>query len=286
MSRRSVYGANPMAQTLVAPERDSDTSTATLQVTPANTVWRGAKPIRPGNAVSADKVLRAFNTWAFKREQPSDPDLMLRLVAKAIASHTPIPFVLYWGKGPRHEVGSPENECLDFLSAMTARVQTVYSLGAKLTLILTDTHARLNGHAENDVERYFSSVRSLSAPRGIETCSLGSLIQSSANLAPATPLKETLPSEIMSSLIGSAEKWYRGPGTPQEGALAYLRLNLIERRVVEQTFPNSIFVTFNGSDLRSLFPTALPIFYMYSLRRGTSVKPWFLAEQPRAGRWI
>ena len=57
-------------------------------------------------------------------------------------------------------------------------------------------------------------------------------------------------------------------------------MNLIEQRVVERAFPGSIFVTFNGSDLRSLFPTQLPIFYMYSLRRGVAVKPWFLPAEP------
>ena len=52
---------------------------------------------------------------------------------------------------------------------------------------------------------------------------------------------------------------------------------MIERRAVELTFPRSIFVTFNGSEFRGLFPQRLPIFYMYSLRRGVSVKPWFLS---------
>jgi hypothetical protein len=50
----------------------------------------------------------------------------------------------------------------------------------------------------------------------------------------------------------------------------------VEKRAVEIAFPHSIFITFNGSRLRALFPKHLPIFYMYSLRRGVSVKPWFL----------
>ena len=35
--------------------------------------------------LSAAKVLRSFNTWAFKREQPADPHLMLQFVSEAIA---------------------------------------------------------------------------------------------------------------------------------------------------------------------------------------------------------
>ena len=45
---------------------------------------------------------------------------------------------------------------------------------------------------------------------------------------------------------------------------------------MEREFPRSIFVTFNGSQLKSLFPEGLPIFYMFSLRHGISDKPWFL----------
>jgi hypothetical protein len=54
-------------------------------------------------------------------------------------------------------------------------------------------------------------------------------------------------------------------------------MNMTEKRAVEHAFPRSIFVTFNGSEFRRLFPERLPIFYMYSLRRGISVKPWFVA---------
>ncbi len=58
--------------------------------------------------------------------------------------------------------------------------------------------------------------------------------------------------------------------------MRYLQMNMVEKRAVQFAFPHSIFVTFNGSEFRSLFPERMPIFYMYSLRRGMSVKPWFL----------
>ena len=80
-------------------------------------------------------------------------------------------------------------------------------------------------------------------------------------------------------LGASARKWYRGSGSPEHGAAVYYRMNMLEQRAVEWVFPWSIFATFNGSELRALFPQHLPIFYMYSLRRGTRVKPWFLPAQ-------
>ncbi len=228
----------------------------------------------------AEKVLRAFNTWAFKREQPSDPQLMLRVIAEAVASNQAIPFVLYWGKGPRHESGAYEVQCLDFLAALAARVKKAYAQGAAITLILTDTHAELNGHDREHIKQYFDDIENIAGQRGFQTCWLGNLVKAAGNLATAAPIEEAVSSEMLSRLMVSAEKWYHGGGTAQEGALTYLRMNLIEQRVVERAFPGSIFVTFNGSELRSLFPRQLPIFYMYSLRRGVAVKPWFLPCAP------
>lgn len=206
---------------------------------------------------------------------------MLQVAAAAIERHAPIPFVLYWGKGPRTESGEPELQCLDYLGALIARVRDVYQHGATIRLVLTDTHAELNGHSAQDIRRYFDDIKALAEPRGFETCWLGHLVKAAGNLATAAPLEDVVPEEALSRLVASAQKWYRGGGTIQEGALTYLRMNLIEQRVIERAFPGAIFVTFNGSEMRFLFPRQLPIFYMYSLRRGISVKPWFLPAESK-----
>jgi hypothetical protein len=86
--------------------------------------------------------------------------------------------------------------------------------------------------------------------------------------------------EIAVRLTASAWKWYRGGGTVEQGALKYFQMSMVERRVVGLAFPRSIMITFNASALRILLPTNLPIFYMYSLRRGLSVKPWFILPAP------
>jgi L-tyrosine isonitrile synthase len=109
------------------------------------------------------------------------------------------------------------------------------------------------------------------------------LVASAGSFATAAPVEEIVSAESLSMLTASAAKWYRGEGSVEQGALRYLRMNLIEQRVVERAFPRSIFVTFNGSEMRCLFPRQLPIFYMYSLRRGMSVKPWFLPSEPMNG---
>jgi hypothetical protein len=226
--------------------------------------------------VTAEAVLRSFNTWAFKREQPADPQSMLRTISASIALEEPVSFILYWGKGPRCRIAAPDIECLDYLAALAQRVREAYEPGAAIRLIFTDTHAELNGHAPLGVRRYFAEIEACAGERSFEICFLSQLTRTAETVATRVKNDEPVPEETLQLLSASARKWYRGDGTAGQGALKYFQMNMIEKRAVELAFPRSIFITFNGSDLRSLFPDCLPIFYMYSLRRGVSVKPWFI----------
>jgi hypothetical protein len=223
-----------------------------------------------------EKIARSFNTWTFKREQPSDRGLMLQFISEATRLAEPIPFVLYWGKGPRSRLAEPDTTCLDYLKGLADRIRGVYTPGAALTLIFTDTHAELNGHTQHSIREYFADIETAAGQRGFGICWLSSLKGAAETLDARELAKETISAETLHDLSVSAAKWYRGHRTADEAALAYFQMNLVERQSVELAFPRSIFLTFNGSKMRSLFPKRLPVFYMYSLRRGKSVKPWFV----------
>ena len=47
---------------------------------PARPFGRKAPQSTP--ELDAEQILRSFNTWAYKREQPSDPQLMLQIIAR------------------------------------------------------------------------------------------------------------------------------------------------------------------------------------------------------------
>jgi hypothetical protein len=246
--------------------------------TPGARSWRKQRPthIPSRKKTPAEKVMQSFNTWAFKREQPSDPQLMLEVIAHAIRRSEPLSFALYWGKGPRCTLAQPDIQCLDFLTLLADRVGRAHAPGAAFTLIFTDTHAHLNGHLQSSIRTYFSEVAVGAQQRGFDTCWLGELVRMPEIAAARNSNDQIVQQPTLSKLIASARKWYRGSGSPEQGALIYYRMNMVERRAVELAFPRSIFITFNGSEFRSLFPEHLPIYYMYSLRRGMSVKPWFL----------
>jgi hypothetical protein len=255
---------------------DSNTALDHCSITPAPAGCPKLRPAKGPPAVSADKVLRSFNTWAFKREQPDDPALMRQVIAEAIERREPVPFVLYWGKGPRQHVNEHDIQCLDYLAALAQRVRAAYPQGAAITLIFTDTHAALNGHSRHSIDDYFGAVEAGARTRGFACGRLSECVRAADATAADHPIEDALPAETLRQLGASAAKWYRGEGTAEQGAARYYRMNMVEKRAVQLAFPRTIFVTFNGSELRCLFPERLPVFYMYSLRRGVSVKPWFL----------
>lgn len=232
---------------------------------------------KKGDAVA--DIISSFNTWAFKREQPSDFDALGRAVQHHAQLRKPIEFVLYWGKGPRVGLAEPEIECLDYLATMGRRIRHAYAPGASFRVIFTDTHALLNGHARSDAMSYFAAVGAAAQQRDFGWCLLSDVLRDHAgNLVHKCPAER--PARTIEQLERSAVRWYKGSGRPVDGAIAYFDMNMIEKRAVEMAFPHAIFATFSGSELRVLFPEGLPIFYMYSVRKGVSVKPWFIEGNP------
>src|SRR5262245_45825131 len=120
--------------------------------------------------ITPKRVLDCLYTRAFKREQPDNPELILGVIARSMARNEPIPFVLYWGNGPRNSPAEPEAKTLDYLAALARRVRESYERGAAVTLIFTDTHAELNGHSPEVIRRYFHETADWARQRGFESC--------------------------------------------------------------------------------------------------------------------
>ncbi len=269
----------------------------------------GVQPVGPPPAnkkITAEQILAKFNVRAFRREPPANLQLMLQFISRVIAVNEAIPFIMYWGKGPRAEIAGPDRDCVAFLGSMIERICEVYAPGARLKLIFTDTHALLNGHDPAGIRAYFEAIELCAQARGFDTAWLGDIVRA-APVSPAVRVPAasdaagaervamseemamseevamsedmTMSEDMVMRLTASARKWYRGEGTAEEGARRYYQANMVERRAVERAYPHAIMITFNSSALRALLPPRLPVFYMYSIRRGLSVKPWFIVPE-------
>lgn len=226
---------------------------------------------------TASEIVASFNTWAFKREQPDNLNLLIDCAERARLANEPLEFVTYWGKGPRPHVAAPDIRCLDFLLKMQNRIEEVYDHKAKIHLLLTDTHAALNQHAAESIDSYYSAIAEEARARSFHSRLLSDVVKA-ANVP--MPAHQTPPSSaLLSALKESASKWYLGERDCEDVALEYYFANMREKKSVEREYPYAIFITFNNSNFRPLFPDAMPVFYMYSLKRGVAVKPWFIASE-------
>lgn len=234
----------------------------------------------PGNdrlyCSDSDEVLKAFNTWAFKREQPSDISLLRSFVSRAVRKEEPVSFIAYWGKGPRDEIADPDLQCLPCLQQMMRRIDTIHKPGSELHLMLTDSHARLNDHKARSINKYFKAVEAAAHQRGFSSWRLQSPT-ASMQLAPKMIVSQNMehPKELLIELKKSSTKWHQGGKSVGVGAKRSFNMNIVERRVIERICLISIFITFNSSDICVLFPNKLPVFYMYSMKKGVGLRPWF-----------
>jgi L-tyrosine isonitrile synthase len=226
--------------------------------------------------LASTRLVQSFNTWAFKRQQPSNLGLLRARALTAVTQRTPLEFVLYWGKGPRSEIAGPDIECLSYLVSMRQRIEAAHPAGAQFTLLFTDTHARLNRHSVVSSDQYFREVGAAAKSYSMSSRRLSGVVEF-APRGSAEPAKMSPHPEILTRLTRCAAKWYLGDEIAEDAASAYFSMNMSEKRAVERTFPSAVFATFNSSQFQALFPDNMPIFYMYSLKKGCAIKPWFMA---------
>ncbi len=230
------------------------------------------------NETLTEEIISSFDTWKFKREQPLNYEKMKEVVQSAVDNYKPIKFVTYWGKGNKNNAGEPEKQTFNFLQEFFDRIRTVHLPGTELLILLTDTHAKLNGHSKESTKIYFDSVSNLAKSHEFKTTYLSELVTYDNDRL--MPLVKSVDIEkgLFEILLNSAHKHYTSSNDYSVAAKLYYLQNQLERQKIDEKYQGCIFLTFNGSELNEIFPKTLPISYMYSTKKGTSVKPWFEDE--------
>jgi len=219
---------------------------------------------------TAENIFNNFNVNKFRRDHTQDKKEIVGLIKSSLKKSIPLKFVMYWGKGMRDTCGEPEKQALEYLSSFLDRIET----DTELLVIYTDTHVDLNGYPAKGSESYLNSLEEI-----LEEYNFRLDIMS--NHVPHDPvlvlekMEEFSPDpKLKKNLENSSKKRHRN-GDYKIGAHKYYVQNLIENKFMEKEFSDYIFLTYNSPALNNLLPK-LPKFYMHSLRKGKSEKPWFI----------
>jgi len=184
-------------------------------------------------------------------------------VEYALQANAPVKIFGYWGIMGKSETDDIDSAALDILREIQDRVQDIYSPGIDYTLIITDTHAHLNGFKTDDYQDYVNGLKDLFSQSGIKFDLLSDHYVEYSD-------KHEIPEELKGSLVKSAKKVY--DGNPETGANLYYNARRQEALHFERHFPDSIFFTYNHPKYQPMLPD-LPTLYLRS-GPGTSRPPW------------
>ena len=134
----------------------------------------------------------------------------------------------------------------------------------------TDTHIQLNEYDGQASKIYFDSLSEAISSHGFDIVRMSNLLPDNR------PMESVLAKGgLLKELTKSASRRYQGEKNITDVAQAYYQQNLVEREIIQENFPDAIFLTYNGSKMNPIFPKKMPIFHMYSTKKGDSEKPWF-----------
>jgi len=203
-----------------------------------------------------------------------DSPAMLRLRDLAVAG-LPVQLVLYWGIWQRASVGAGEYRFLERLNVLTRAIAANLKVPCELKVIVTDTHAQLNGVPNDVIEAYVASATAAAASVGARADRLSMLMAD----APAVPANEsphdfTPPQKwqrLRTILATQAGKLF---ADAEDRAAAYELANLREGGAVLRAFPLGIFLNTGLPELRPML-CSLPTIHIYTGSGQKTRKPWF-----------
>ncbi len=254
----------------------------------------------PKKLSPAEEIYAAIATQKHKYRrcglQPGDQERITEIFDQALEDGSPVELLMFWGQGQRDYVAAPEEMAAEFLAIALGNISSRISNDVVLNLVFCDSHIKFNGYEYS--EEYQKQVTQLIRDKFAEQS--GNLVVKPhlmSEVAGYTPTKDgksfkqyqefegmaasvELDPELQRSLTFAAMKNYKGQiEDPELAAKNYYLLNLFENGPLAEKFEGSIFLTYNNRLHKYITPEGMPTFYMNSLNKNTSMKPWFTDER-------
>lgn len=146
----------------------------------------------------------------------------------------------------------------------------------ELTILICDTHARINGVEMNKSENYIQGVINSICKKSweiIELSSFPSQMHTSTDINVGYDYLNEISVKARIDLEKSASKYVKC-GNIRKGLLRYVNTRLAEKKWIADQFPRSFHLTSANPAIEFLQPD-LPTFWLWVTKRGKTTKPWF-----------
>ncbi len=228
----------------------------------------------------ADKILDTINARAIRREYPYREDKLIELINKKISTKEPLTFFGFWGAGPKKDTDDRDKRTLDYLAQYISNLNKVYKNGVSVTFILADKHAENNEYDKSNIGPYIQQVKQEMANRGFKTVLLSDIwkkydltrdkVVSTLNSKPKGWWQKI---SIAKKLEEKSNEYFNG-ADKLLGAQRYYVLRDLEKRILKQEYPDSIFFVYGDSFAQQIYPD-MPTLYFFTEKIYYGNCPWF-----------
>ncbi len=195
--------------------------------------------------------------------------------ASHIARQQPLPFVLYWAKGPYDAdcYDIPKLQGIRFIHQHLSRLAEHYAHGIRLDVVVADTHETLNNNHVSDADMV--KIAHLFIRAMGETGAFNAEHLTISRLSNYTPMPDMQQldaqaasselrhqPELLAAMAARAKHYYRGCTRDFDGEMAachYYELCKSEKDAVGAAFSNHIFLTYNTENQHWSNPTGCAI---------------------------
>ncbi len=226
-----------------------------------------------------DKIISLFNNRDISRDILFKEDVMAQLIKNCIDNKKSINIVGFWGASDKKKIDYHDKEAIKKFVELNDMTKKIHTKGIKFIFILADEHARLNKYPKSNYSNYLKQINKELHAAGFETILLSKLwekrgLSDTKINSKLKKLDERKWNDLKNrkELIKSAKN--KGFKDPEKEAKRYYINRILESKIMEKEFPNSIFHTYGEDLYQNLYPN-MPTMYLWVGKRGYTHSPWF-----------
>ncbi|MEA5006475.1 hypothetical protein SDC9_114604 [bioreactor metagenome] len=210
--------------------------------------------------------------------------------------------IKYWGASNKIHADIYDHLAIQKIFNFLETVKNEYKVEVNLTVIFADTHALLNGYKAADFVPYFNEIKRLLEKQGCQFLMMSDVLSEELlkdqinspwefveNIILDTQIDDThfKQGDSFEVLKNSALKHsYRlthkseygslGFQSKEQSVYAYIKLNLFEKKQIENKFKESIFLTYSSNEEGELICPNFLKLQIYTYQSGIRSRPWFM----------
>ncbi len=217
-------------------------------------------------------IFNILKSRKYNRYKVMDKNKLLKSINYFTSQNRPISLVEYWGVTNKSGINIDDINTIEFLQSINNRIKKCYSPGLYLNIIISDTHAYLNGYTLKEIKDYIEKLQKLFSKYNNIHYMLLSNLRNNLNLKSIEKIDCNISDELKPFLIKGASKFYKGDIL--EGIDKYYRIRVQEKDIFYNLFSNCIFFTYNNPKYKEILPDITTLF-LYT-RKGYTHPPWVI----------